>query len=729
METETDIVPDVESYSPGDTVWAKIPNCPWWPAEVIEEDNCPFPLPEFRKKKTVIAVIKFLDEDCFYCINSVDHIKPLLCPRYEEYILKGEKEKRESLRVKFGPAVRLGLQRVGVVSPTQGETTRSDQCQMLSHHTENRQETDNTEHNLCTQQEHVDVKCPETEHSDPENNNTEPEEHQTIGADEQCRETEPTELPRGSRVRRQVQKFVARHPDPLPRVKKGQKRRTVSTGSVPSSRRKIRNCSIDANSPTIPYPSQRIVAIETAKSSLVARLDVQNSLGVAVKRSLESEYSSTASVNSTPDQSVSGWSVGTQCNLSERLLVPDTMTPAGHGTGDEMEDEENGSQDDNRAFVFPRNSSSVSTYDSNLDTESSESDDELPEGLSPSIVDTSSLPTVRDVVWVKYRQCPFWPAVVRRIQDSKGKKGPKKIQVQFLGNTGHFRENFYVTYRRDRVFPLDHVKRKEFEDAGQTSADFDQRKRFMSSLQEVETYLNRKALGLLPPNKEGSFFDEDYNSDTSDSITEGESSQSQSNVPVNGPEEGSKLATPPVQVVKKSMGRQAHGLQVLSVMKERRKKKNKVLLDFIISEEMKEYLLGIYSGTKKSERHTKYRSSVRERDKLRHSGFGPIADEEQQDEITYKFVEWYKDHACPSADIDYILDVWIPEAVVYSMIKRRSYGRSRAWEAFNKGCRLFKMEQRQIHQHLIETARNISPADARLYNERLQERIQLTMST
>ncbi|XP_046583869.1 uncharacterized protein LOC124291011 [Haliotis rubra] len=721
MENETDVVPERETYSPGDVVWAKIPNCPWWPAEVIEEDDCPFPLPEFRKKKTVVAVIKFLDEDCYYCINSLDKIKPLLYPGYEECILKGEKEKRESLRVKFGPAVRMGLQRVGVVSPTKEVPDVSSQSQLLSLQS---QETENT-NTPQRHDNHINDQCPEAKHSDTENNNIDPGENHTIGVDRQV--TEPKELPRASRVRRQVQKFVASNPDPHPRVKKGQKRRSMSTGSVPPSRRKIRNSSIDANSPTIPYPSQRLFAFGTAKSSLVTRLDVQTSLGVAVKRSLESEYSSTASVNSTPDDSVSAWSVGTQCSLSERLPNhTHTMTTDGQ---EEIKDKDNGIQDENQAFMFPRHSSSASMYYSNLDSESSESDDELPEGLSPSVVDTSSLPKVKDVVWVKYRQCPFWPAVVRRIQDSRGKKSPKKIQVQFLGNTGHFRENFYVTYKRDRVFPLDHVKRKEFEDMGLMSENLDLQKRFKSSLQEVETYLNRKALGLLPPSKESSFFDEDYDSDTNDSMAEEDHGQSQSNVPVNSPEEGSKLATPPVQVVKKSMGKQAHGLQVLNVMKERRKKKNKVLLDFIISEEMKEYLLAIYKGTKKSERHTQYHSSVRERDKLRHSGFGPIADEEQQDEITYKFVEWYKDYACPSADIDYILDVWIPEAVVYSMIKRRSYGRSRAWEAFSKGCRLFKMEQRQIHQHLIETAGNISPADARLYNERLQERMQLHMPT
>ncbi|XP_067664340.1 PWWP domain-containing DNA repair factor 3B-like [Haliotis asinina] len=720
MENETDTVPERESYSPGDVVWAKIPNCPWWPAEVIEEDDCPFPLPEFRKKKTVVAVIKFLDEDCYYCINSLDRIKPLLCPYYEEYILKGEKEKRESLRVKFGPAVRLGLQRVGVVSPSKQAPDENSQCQLLSMQS---QENDNT-NNPQRHDNHTDAQCPETKDSDAENNNIDPGRKHTTSADHQVAETEPKELPRLSRVRRQVQKFVASNPHPHPRVKKGQKRRSMSTGSVAPSQRKIRNCSIDANSPTIPYPSQRLFSLGTAKSSLATRLDVQNSLGVAVKRSLESEYSSTASVNS---DSVSAWSVGTQCSLSKGLPNhTHMMTSDGQ---EEIENEDNGIQDENQGLMFPRHSSSASMYDSNLDSESSESDDELPEGLSPSVVDTSTLPKVRDVVWVKYRQCPFWPAVVRRIQDSRGKKGPKKIQIQFLGNTGHFRENFYVTYRRDRVFPLDHVKRKEFEDAGLMSDNLDLQERFKSSLQEVETYLNRKALGLLPPSKESSFFDDDYESDTNDSMAEEDRSQLQSNIPVNSPEEGSKLATPPAQVVKKSTGKQAHGLHVLSVMKERRKEKNKVLLDFIISEEMKEYLLAIYKGTKKSERHTQYHSSVRERDKLRHSGFGPIADEEQQDEITYKFVEWYKDYAGPTADIDYILDVWIPEAVVYSMIKRRSYGRSRAWEAFNKGCRLFKMEQRQIHQHLIETASNISPADARLYNERLQERMQLHMPT
>ena len=63
------------------------------------------------------------------------------------------------------------------------------------------------------------------------------------------------------------------------------------------------------------------------------------------------------------------------------------------------------------------------------------------------------------------------------------------------------------------------------------------------------------------------------------------------------------------------------------------------------------------------------------------------------------------------------------QAIVYALIKKKSYGRKRAWEIFHKGVRLTKREKLHIHNELIEGAKNISDEDRELYEERYRDRM------
>ena len=49
-------------YIQGDIVWVKL-NSLWWPGEVVSIDNVPNEMQFEIKKKSIISIVKFFDED------------------------------------------------------------------------------------------------------------------------------------------------------------------------------------------------------------------------------------------------------------------------------------------------------------------------------------------------------------------------------------------------------------------------------------------------------------------------------------------------------------------------------------------------------------------------------------------------------------------------------------------------------------------------------------------
>lgn len=89
------------------------------------------------------------------------------------------------------------------------------------------------------------------------------------------------------------------------------------------------------------------------------------------------------------------------------------------------------------------------------------------------------------------------------------------------------------------------------------------------------------------------------------------------------------------------------------------------LLKFIKDSKVETHLIGIYKGTIESDRHNKFLIEENKEIKsdLEKTGFGPIKDEDQQDELFRYCSRLFKKHF-ESEKIDivsYIYSVWVPE--------------------------------------------------------------------
>lgn len=74
-------------YLPGDVVWVKVPRYPWWPAEVVAQQDCKIPN---NGKKDPIAYITFPCEDAYDIIRSESNIMPFDSENKKNFIKKGE---------------------------------------------------------------------------------------------------------------------------------------------------------------------------------------------------------------------------------------------------------------------------------------------------------------------------------------------------------------------------------------------------------------------------------------------------------------------------------------------------------------------------------------------------------------------------------------------------------------------------------------------------------------
>ena len=100
--------------------------------------------------------------------------------------------------------------------------------------------------------------------------------------------------------------------------------------------------------------------------------------------------------------------------------------------------------------------------------------------------------------------------------------------------------------------------------------------------------------------------------------------------------------------------------------KEKRRQQNAKLLQCIKDGKVETHLLGVYRGTIASERHQKFLSgSESEKNQLKHvPWFGPIDDEEQQEEIYDYCSQLFKTNFKTDGNFDtvaYIFEVWVPE--------------------------------------------------------------------
>ncbi|ESP05517.1 hypothetical protein LOTGIDRAFT_228069 [Lottia gigantea] len=321
---------------------------------------------------------------------------------------------------------------------------------------------------------------------------------------------------------------------------------------------------------------------------------------------------------------------------------------------------------------------------------SEEDDDDLPEFLTNS-EEQGYTPKEDDLIWFKYRHYPFWPAKILKITKLKGRL---KLRIYFFGEA----QKFTVNYSKNSVLPYFHPKKDILTEKGKDTDNKVLKESFLKSIKDVTSEVMKKAsvsLNSSPTEKHcfqlNSSGEESFNSITS-------FKDEQSEFKLNWKQRGqlsfnSKITDKMLEKCRKR--------------KERLQERNKILVDFIKTDKVKEYLFGVYRGQIESESHQKFHTSATEQNHLRFKArsFWYLEDEEQITEVFDVLKDYYKEvSGCEINNIGYIVDVWFPEAVVYSLIKKRRLTKSKAWEIFEKPKKRSKVEEILEHQQLIRSA-------------------------
>lgn len=105
--------------------------------------------------------------------------------------------------------------------------------------------------------------------------------------------------------------------------------------------------------------------------------------------------------------------------------------------------------------------------------------------------------------------------------------------------------------------------------------------------------------------------------------------------------------------------------ETIAQLKERRRAQNAKLLECIKEGKIESHLLGVYKETISSNRHIKFKGSETEKSQLQHvTWFGPIDDDDQQEELYDYCSQLFKNNFKPDGTFDavaYLFEVWIPE--------------------------------------------------------------------
>ncbi|KAJ8304867.1 hypothetical protein KUTeg_018450 [Tegillarca granosa] len=298
-------------------------------------------------------------------------------------------------------------------------------------------------------------------------------------------------------------------------------------------------------------------------------------------------------------------------------------------------------------------------------SDETDSDVDFPEGLSPIVGEYPI--SEKDIIWVSWRKYPFWPAYVSKIY--RKRRHITKISVMFLGKRDEIPKILTLRYRPKKMLHFVHRDKDEFIRIGKSQEDANIKRNFTEAIELAEDYLNKKALGLLKTSELAFLFENldenqiehinEENWEHSDTCDD-ENSSFKSCTDKHNYTDTLIDKEQPVLDIMDGLSKKEQEMQLKS------KQKQKDLVSFIMSEKMKTFLFDIRTGKRKSERHEKFFSRrTKVRQSLRYTGFGPIANEEQQEEIIATFIKWliecdsYGEKSLP--DAGYVMDVWIPE--------------------------------------------------------------------
>ncbi|KAK3601191.1 hypothetical protein CHS0354_004391 [Potamilus streckersoni] len=315
-----------------------------------------------------------------------------------------------------------------------------------------------------------------------------------------------------------------------------------------------------------------------------------------------------------------------------------------------------------------------------------DSDEDLPVGLSP--LPLGNPVSEKDVIWLRWKNCPYWPAVVKKIYKKQGRMSVIFIKPNRKG------EQLTISNKSHRVVPFNNPQKEDFMKVGM-SLHTEQKAEFMQSVELADHYLTKRALGTLDNDLSFILACESPDVDVDDPVQMVDIPFIKEKV-AESEEENNRQTT----VALKTLSKKGLRRRVKII------KKNQKLVDAILSEDCKAYLLDILHEKKKSLLHTIYKSGTsKQRAKIKNQSFGPLDEETQMDSIIFTMNKWLKDSQMFNGidTTSYVFDVWVPEAVVFGLKKLHSYSTKKAWEMFGKGVKHTKEELQRVHDSIIRS--------------------------
>ncbi|XP_076103503.1 uncharacterized protein LOC143072465 isoform X2 [Mytilus galloprovincialis] len=697
-------------YKDKEVVWIKLSRFPWWPAQVVIDDN---PDSTDQDKMTNVLFVKFFNEEYMEEVKNPSKIKRFECIEKDSFISKGLLITDEERKKLFTEALKMANNAVN------GNTNMSVMSPSKHQPSESNSELTNT--NLSTS---LPVAPSENLNHDKISSDN------SYIANQSCYQAFKT-----TKLQQRIN-----WDKPIPDCEENQNVRVTNNENLHCSENSngVVSKSVNVNgakTKTNVIKGKKNFFCKKRKLTFDENVNEQSKQHKKVmqKTVLKSELPPDLSRTSTPKLSIKKNFTGTSqsknniiktfTKLSQKKNNENVKPKRGRPKSKSLPKSDAITKSENAqtpkclkwedSFELPTPSLSqsatctsflaTSRFDPNLDKDecdsSSDSDTDLPEGLSP--ITGAEYPIAeKDIVWLIWLKFPAWPAFVRRVY--RKKRRIHKLSLTFIEGCTKMPNRLRVTYRCKTVVPFIDKQKQKFIDQGESSIyDPEMRRKFREACEKAESFLHQRALSSL--NKEEfSFFsresddEEEIDSDTNMQINSGPNSSDTENRLSDTEDVLSSSPSPNYNSLEPS----AKEIARIRKMTEKQSK----LVEFVKSEEMKNYLLDIFYERRKSELHQKFiHGTVKEKNSLRYAGFGPIYNEEQEEEIVEILKDWlYELPKKDIPDISYVLDVWIPEAIVYALIKTKSYGRTKAKEQFYKGVYMTKSERERQHQSLME---------------------------
>ncbi|XP_072039189.1 uncharacterized protein [Amphiura filiformis] len=343
------------------------------------------------------------------------------------------------------------------------------------------------------------------------------------------------------------------------------------------------------------------------------------------------------------------------------------------------------------------------SYD-DADLESNQSsDDDLPDVLSQE----SNKINEGDIVWAKIRNYPFWPAVVKKLYKAHG-----KASVFFAGELNKSTQKGKGVSMKG-MKPYSCSEKDKYIDTGLKHPKVP-KEEFQEAVDLAENYITKRGLGKA---QGASFFTiKDYSDTTPTKSTLSLTCTPSMKAGLPLHDTPSSPLTPPCDTPDKGLmdspiwktGRALSENMDQSIEEEgddsssdvdeetmeRRKSLNKFqdrLVRYITKRpQAKEHLVNIFHRKVKSLRHELYFTAGSEaQTKLKYlRGFGPITDDDKQDELI-RFLRKAYEENCSQTDKDdcvvltsYLIDVWFPEVIIFALQKTQRVGHKRAEQLF-----------------------------------------------